>query len=156
MVVFEDSGALLGLGIAFCRVFFGHRLNKPYLDGAASILIGLMLCLMAVFLAHETKGLLIGEGFERETLRRLRDLIERDAAVERVNKLLTMFFGPDEVMLTLDVRFREGLSAAEVRGAIARIKRIVTSDHPEIGRIYFAAESVLEPTPPVEAQTTSQ
>jgi cation diffusion facilitator family transporter len=144
IVVFEDSGALVGLAIAAVGVFLGQHLNNQRFDGAASFIIGLMLCLMAAFLAYETKGLLIGEGYDRETLSRLRELIGADPAVEQVNRLLTMFFGPDEVMLTLEVRFARKLSASEVRVAIARIKQIVRRAHPEIKRIYFAAESVSE------------
>ncbi|MDQ3744764.1 MAG: cation diffusion facilitator family transporter [Acidobacteriota bacterium] len=142
IVVFEDTGALAGLLIAFCGIFFGQQLGLPYLDGVASILIGLMLGLMAVFLAYETHGLLIGEGYGRETLQRLRATVETDKAVERVNRLLTLFFGPEEVMLTLEVRFRRELSASEVRAAISRVKQLVRREHPEIRRIYFAAESV--------------
>jgi cation diffusion facilitator family transporter len=147
IVVFEDTGALAGLLIAFCGIFLGHQLGRPYLDGVASILIGLMLGLMAVFLAYETHGLLIGEGYGRETLRRLRATVESDRAVERVNRLLTLFFGPEEVMLTLEVRFRRELSASEVRAAIARVKQLVRREHPEIRRIYFAAESVSQDHP---------
>src|SRR3954471_17881789 len=144
IVVFEDSGALLGLVIAFCGVFFGRQLNNPYLDGVASIIIGLLLGLMSAFLAYESKGLLIGEGVERETLRGLRGLIERDTSIEKVSRLLTMYFGPHEVMLVLDVRFRTDLSAAGVRSAIARLKRSIKEAHPDITRIFLAVESVSE------------
>jgi len=144
MVVFEDSGALLGLVIAFCGVFFGRQLSNPYLDGIASIVIGLMLGLMSTFLAYESKGLLIGEGVERETLRGLRSLVERDTSIEKVSRLLTMYFGPHEVMLVLDVRFRTDLSAAGVRSAIARLKRNIKEEHPDITRIFLAVESVSE------------
>lgn len=147
IVVFEDTGALAGLLIAFCGIFFGHLLGRPHLDGVASILIGLMLGLMSAFLARETKGLLIGEGYGRETIRGLRATVETDRAVERVNRLLTLFLGPEEVMLTLEVRFRRELSASEVRAAIARVKRLVRREHPEITRIYFAAESVSQDHP---------
>lgn len=142
MVVFEDSGALIGLVIAFCGVFLGHQLNNPYLDGVASIGIGLMLGLMSTFLAYESKGLLIGEGIERETLRALRSLVERDTSIDKVSRLLTMHFGPHEVMLVLDVRFRTELSAAEVRKSIARLKRNIKEEHPDITRIFLAVESV--------------
>ena len=142
IVVFEDTGALTGLVIAFCGVFFGHLLHNPYLDGVASLMIGLMLTLMSVFLAYETKGLLIGEGFDRETLRQLREMIGNDQAVEHINRLLTLFFGPGDVMLTIEVRFREELSSKQIRAAVARIKENVKFKRPEIKRIYFAAESV--------------
>ncbi len=144
IVVFEDTGALIGLVIAFLGIFLGHWLNNPYFDGIASILIGIMLGAMSIFLASESKALLIGEGVEPETLRRLRDLIAADAAVDRVNHMLTMYFGPHEVMLTLDVRFDRKLTAAEVREAIARLTRSVKKTQPDITRIFFAAESVSE------------
>ena len=143
-VVFEDSGALIGLVIAFGGVFLGQRLKNPYLDGTASILIGLMLGLMATFMAYETKGLLIGEGFERETLRRLRDLVAADPSVERVNRLLTMYLGPQEVMLALDVRFDRKLTAEGVRDAVARLRGNIKKAYPKITRIFLAAESVSE------------
>jgi cation diffusion facilitator family transporter len=142
IVTFEDSGALLGLVIAFLGVFLGHSLNNPYLDGAASVLIGLMLSTMSVFLAYETKGLLIGEGYPRETLQALRKLIAKDPGVEKVNRVLTMFLGPDEVMLTVELQFNRKLSFAEVRKSIARVKQMVRERHPEIKRIYFAAEAI--------------
>jgi len=144
IVTFEDSAAILGLLIAAGGVYFGHTLNNPYFDGVASMVIGLMLSLMAAFLAYETKGLLIGEGYPPQTLRQLRELIATDKGVERVNRVLTMFLGPEEVMLTVELRFRRELSAEEVRTAISRVKDLVRDTYPEIKRIYFAAESLCD------------
>jgi cation diffusion facilitator family transporter len=142
MVFFEDSAALTGLVIAFCGIFIGQQLNNPYADGIASIMIGALLGLVSFFLAFESKGLLIGEGVERETLARLRALVQADAAVEHVSRLLTMHFGPHEVMLTLEVKFRDELSAVGVRAAVARLHRSVRRAHPDITRVFFASESV--------------
>jgi divalent metal cation (Fe/Co/Zn/Cd) transporter len=97
---------------------------------------------MSFFLAYETKGLLIGEGVEPETLRRLRVLVEADAGVAHVSRLLTMYFGPHEVLLTLEVKFRDELSAVGVRAAVARVQKSVRKEYPDITRIYFASESV--------------
>jgi divalent metal cation (Fe/Co/Zn/Cd) transporter len=144
MVVFEDSGALLGLVIAFCGLFLGQQLHNPYLDGAASVVIGLMLGSMSLFLAYESKGLLIGEGVDAETLRRLRAIVAHDPAVEHVNRLLTMYFGPREVMLVLDLKFRDELSAKEIRRAVARLQGLVQKEYPEITRIFFGSESLVE------------
>ena len=144
MVIFEDSGALLGLAIAFCGVFFGQHFHNSYLDGAASIVIGLMLGSMSLFLAYESKGLLIGEGVDDKTLRRLRAIVADDPAVEHVNRLLTMYFGPREVMLVLDVKFRDELSAKEIRRAVARLQGLVQKEYPEITRIFFGSESLVE------------
>ena len=153
IVVFEDTGALVGLTIAFCGVFFAQLLGIPYLDGVASLIIGLMLGLMSVFLAYETKGLLIGEGFNPKTLRRLREMIARDEAVEHLSRLLTLFFGPDDVMLTVEVKFRDELSSKQIRSAVARIKENVKAEFAEIKRIYFDAESVTKNEPEEEIQS---
>lgn len=142
MVFFEDSAALLGIAIAFVGIFVGQQLHNPYADGLASIMIGLVLGFVSFILAYESKGLLIGEGVDRETLRRIRKLVERDQAVEHVSRLLTMYFGPHEVLLTLEVKFRDELSMVAMRNAIGRIQKSVKQDHPDITRIYFASESI--------------
>ena len=85
---------------------------------------------------------MIGEGVDRETLRRLRTLVEKDDAVEHVSRLLTMHFGPHEVLLTLEVKFRDELSMVGVRNAIRRIHKSVQEVYPDITRIYFASESL--------------
>jgi cation diffusion facilitator family transporter len=142
MVFFEDSAALLGIVIAFVGIFVGQQLHNPYADGLASIMIGLVLGCVSFFLAYESKGLLIGEGVDRETLRRLRRLVEKDDAVEHVSRLLTMYFGPHEVMLTLEVKFHDELTMAGMRNAIRRLQKSVREDYPDITRIYFASESI--------------
>ncbi len=144
MVIFEDSAALLGLIVAFCGVFFAHRLHNLYLDGTASIIIGLILSLIAVFLAYESKGLLIGEGVDEDTLRRLRNVVEKDPAIEHVNRVLTMHFGPEDAMLVLEVAFRDEVSAREIRETANRLRRRVREVYPPITRIFFASESLAE------------
>src|SRR5258705_10095400 len=99
-----------------------------------------MLATMSFFLAYETKGLLIGEGVEPEPLRRLRVLVEADPGVAHVSRLLTMYFGPHEARLTLEVRFRDELSAVGVRATLAAIRTSVRNEFPDITRIYFASE----------------
>ena len=77
-VLFEDSAAMLGLLVALLGVYLAHNFNNPYFDGAASIGIGIILAAVAVFLAYETKGLLVGEGADPEMLGDIRRLAESD------------------------------------------------------------------------------
>jgi cation diffusion facilitator family transporter len=142
LVFLEDSAALTGLVIAALGIFFGRLLNNPFADGLASVLIGLLLGMISVFLARESKGLLIGEGVDDKTLKQIRKLVEADPDVEHVHHLLTMHFGPNEVLLTLEVKFRDELSATGVREAVARLHRTVRREHPEINRIFFGSESL--------------
>ena len=63
----EDAAALGGLAVAAIGVYLSHRLDLPIVDGAASVVIGILLAGVAVLLIRESRGLLIGEGVTAET-----------------------------------------------------------------------------------------
>ena len=143
-VLFEDTAALLGLIVAFLGIFLGHLLNNPYLDAVASIIIGLILAVVAGFLAYESKGLLIGEGVDPAVLAGIRALAGADPAVEEVRKSLTMHFSPDDVLLTLDIRFKKHLQAEGIAAAVNRLEKKIRDEHPEIKHIFIEAKSLKE------------
>lgn len=143
-VVLEDSAALLGLVFAFLGIFLGQLLELPYLDGVASVIIGLLLCGVAVLMVYESKGLLIGEGLDPEALKSIRKLVESDPAVERVSHLHSMYLGANEVLLTIELRFDSRISALEVRRAVVRIRKEIGSQHPDVRNVFFGAESFSE------------
>lgn len=143
-VLLEDSAALVGLVIAFLGIFLGRQLGLPQLDGVASVLIGLLLCAVAVLMVYESKGLLVGEGVDREMLNSLRAVVEADPDVEHVQQMHTIYQGPREVALVIELRFRSTISALDVREAVGRLKNNIQERHPEIRRIAFSAESITE------------
>lgn len=143
-VLLEDSAALLGLVFAFIGIFLGQQLELPYLDGVASVVIGLLLCVVAVSMVYESKGLLIGEGLAPEALKSLRKLIEEDAAVERVSHMHSMYLGPHEVLLTIELRFDSDLSVGEMREGIQRLVTAIQSRHPDVRQVFFGAEALTE------------
>jgi len=142
MILFEDSAALLGLGIAFLGIALGHLLNTPVLDAAASVVIGILLAAVAAVLAYETRGLLIGESADPKVVASIRALVEADPAVERVRRPLTMHLGPEQVLLALDVQFRPGLTAPEVEAAVDRLEAAIRARHPQVRHIYLEAEAI--------------
>ena len=142
IVLGEDTAAMLGLLVAFLGVFLGHQLDMPILDGVASLVIGTILALVAVFLAYESKGLLLGESADTTVVAGVRALAERDPAVERAGRPLTMHLGPRQILLNLDIQFRPELSAAEVTGAVDRLEQDIRAAHPDIKRIFIEAESL--------------
>jgi divalent metal cation (Fe/Co/Zn/Cd) transporter len=93
-------------------------------------------------MVYESKGLLIGEGLDRETLKSVRALVEADPAVERVRHLHTLYLGAHEVLLAIELRFLSTISALEVREAVQRIRRNIRARHPDVTRIFFGAESI--------------
>ena len=143
-VLLEDSAALLGLIFAFFGIFLGSQLGLPQLDGVASVLIGLLLCAVAVLMVYESKGLLIGEGLDRESLKSIRALVEADPGVERVGHLHTMYLGPHEVLLTIELRFKSEITSVGVRQAARRLREAIQSQHPDVSRIFFGAEALSE------------
>ena len=141
-VLLEDSAALLGLAFAFLGIFFGRLLGLPFLDGAASVVIGLLLCGVAVVMVYESKGLLIGEGLNRDALRSIRKLVESDEKVEHVRHLYTMYLGAHEVLLAIELRFHNSVAAPEIREAAKRLEDSIRSQHPDVVHIFFGAESI--------------
>lgn len=140
-VLFEDSAALLGLIVAFLGVFLGHLLKNPYFDGAASVIIGIILTIVAVLLAYECKGLLVGESADIQTVNSIRELATKDPAVKEVMRVLTLHFGPDEVLLNIEIIFQRELSVEEVTDAINRLEANIRGQHSEIKNLFVEAKS---------------
>lgn len=141
-VLFEDTAALLGLTVAFIGVFFGHLFNNLYLDGAASVTIGVILAIVALLLAYECKGLLVGESANTQVVKSIRALTATDPAVAGVLRVLTLQFGPHEVLLNLEIQFQQNLSAEQVALAVARIEGQIRDQHPDIKQIFIEAKSL--------------
>ena len=141
-VLFEDSAAMLGLAAAFAGIALGHALGMPRLDGAASIVIGLILATVAVLLAYESKGLLIGEGLDPRTLASIRALTEADPTVARLVRALSLHFGPNDVLLTMEIQFEANLSAAAVAAAIERLDHAIRTRHPEVRHVFLELQSL--------------
>jgi divalent metal cation (Fe/Co/Zn/Cd) transporter len=113
----------------------------PVLDGVASILIGVLLAAVALFLIGESRKLLVGEGVDRHTEREIWKIAADDPLVESVRRPLTMYLGPGDALLRIDVRFRTSGSAKNVAGAIERMKDRIRKYFPDLERIYVEAEA---------------
>jgi cation diffusion facilitator family transporter len=141
-ILFEDTAALIGLFVAFVGVLSGHLLGNVYLDGVASIVIGVILCGVAFLLAIESKGLLIGEGATAETIASIKKIINDDPAVENVIKVLTLHFGPQEILLNLEINFVDDLETDELEIAVERLESSIRTQHSEIQTIFIEAKSI--------------
>jgi divalent metal cation (Fe/Co/Zn/Cd) transporter len=138
----EDSAALLGLAFAFAGIFLSARLDAPWIDGASSVLIGVLLCAIALVMVVESKSLLIGEGVGRPMLHALRAIVQAEPAVQTVAKLATVYLGPDEIMLAIELRFRDGTTLEEIRASLARMKAAIRARYPRIARIFIDTAAI--------------
>lgn len=137
MVLFEDSAALLGIAIAAVATFFSWKLKLPWIDGAGSVLIGLVLAIVAVLLARESKELLIGERASPELSAAVRETASEDPCVRQVVDITTSQMGPDQVIATISVEIDEDLRVPEVEQLIARIEGAIRSRYPQLFRIFI-------------------
>jgi cation diffusion facilitator family transporter len=137
-VLAEDSAALLGLVFAGLGIYVSHEWRIPEIDGAASILIGLLLAAVAVVLVREARSLLIGEGIRPETRRDIRAMAEAHPGVTRVGEILSMYVGRTEVLVTLQLTFVAGTSTTAAAEILSALKSEVQSRYPMIRRLYIA------------------
>ena len=141
-VLLEDSAALLGLVIAALGIFLSQSFKQPYFDGAASIVIGLLLCGIATVMVYESRGLLIGEGVDHKTLQELRAIVTGDNDVAHVQHLHTIYQGPRTVLLVIELRFHDSISAVDIRKAVRRLENKIQERYPEIKYVFFGAEAI--------------
>jgi cation diffusion facilitator family transporter len=140
-VLFEDTAAMIGLFIAFLGVAGSHLYGLHQLDGLASIGIGIVLAVVAILLAIESKGLLIGEGADPQIVAEIRTVVDADKRISRINEVLTMHLGPTEILLNASLDFVDDLDAREVETAISEFETEIKKRFPEIRRVFIEAQS---------------
>ncbi len=135
IVLLENGAAMAGLLLAAVGLALSQVTGNPVFDGAASALIGLLLGLVALFLAREAKGLLIGEAADPALVNGLRRAATRDG-VTGVGEIMTVHNSPDQIVAAMNVDFDNRLSAGDVERIIDAIERDVQTEFPAVMRIY--------------------
>jgi len=107
----------------------------------ATIVIGLLLGVVAVWLAVETKGLLIGEAAHPRVREGIRELAGHAQGVAGINELVTLHMGPEDVLVTLSLDFRDDLPAGQVEAAVDALNRAIKERFPEVRRVFIEVES---------------
>ncbi|WP_110631806.1 cation diffusion facilitator family transporter [Salinicola salarius] len=141
VVIFEDSAALLGLMVALVGVALSQWTGILLFDGIASVIIGLLLGGTAIWLAKETKSLLIGESANQNVVENIRQLAGSADGVEGVNEVLTMHMGPNFILVNLSVRFARNTTAEQIERTIVRLDREIKQAHDSVKRVFVEAEA---------------
>ncbi|YBV95753.1 cation diffusion facilitator family transporter [Phyllobacteriaceae bacterium JZ32] len=142
-VLFVNTADLLGLVAAFLGIFTAHMFDMPVLDGVASICIALVLAATAISLALESKGLLIGEAAVPEVEAEILAVAEADHAVQKVNGVLTVHLGPQEILTALSVEFKDRLTAPGIEKCVDRIERRLQSRRPDITLLFVKPQTAV-------------
>lgn len=141
VVLFEDSAAIFGLIVALLGIFLSQFTGLLWLDGLASVVIGFILGGTAIWLAYETKSLLIGESAELEVIDGIRHLLGQHDEIENINEVLTLHMGPEYILVTLSVDFNNSINAGQVENVIETIDKNIKRDWPLVKRVYIEAEN---------------
>ena len=140
IVLFEDSAALAGLVIAALGVWASHQFDRPELDGYASIAIAFVLAGVAVFLAREAKGLLIGERADTGVIAQVYKLVDGHPAITFVNHVRTIHTAPDAVFVAISADFRDEVTMGEGERLIEEIETKLKAALPVLSSIYIRPE----------------
>lgn len=141
VVLFEDSAAMLGLFIAMIGITLAQVTGDAWWDGVASVAIGCILAATAFWLAIETKGLLIGEGADQETVNSIKALASAHDEVESVNEILTLHMGPEFILTNISIEFKRGLKTGRIEEITNNLDKSIKEAHPYIKRIFIEAET---------------
>ena len=142
VVLMEDSAACLGLLIALAGTLLVQLTGIQLIDGLTSIVIGVLLAAVALFLANEMRNLLIGERASSHNLKLISQAVNSFEQVESLVGLYTMHMGPDSILVALEIDFRDDLTTGELEGLIDRIERKAKETVPGVKQIFVEAVSL--------------
>jgi cation diffusion facilitator family transporter len=154
MVLFEDSAALIGLLIAFIGTFAAGYFDAPVLDGVASVAISVLLAIIAIMLANETKQLLIGE----QASPAIRDCIVETArsieGVDQANLLFTVHLGPHQIVSALKIEFDDALTTPQIERKVVEIESAVRRATPDVSAVFIRPKDLPADVPAPHGDTT--
>ena len=140
-VIFEDSAALLGLIVAGACLYLSEAFELPVMDGIGSVFIGLILAVTASLLAYECKGLLIGESADKELEAGVRQILQSETKILHVNEVLTLHFGPNDILLTISLDFVDKISSESIEKTISNLEYQIKNKFSAIKRVFIEVQS---------------
>ena len=147
VVLLEDIGAEIGLFFALGGVLLAHFTDEPRWDAVGSIAIGVLLVVIAIVLAIEMKGLLIGEAASERDLALIVSTLEGAQGVRRLIHLKTQHLGPDEVLVAAKLEFSPELTTEQLAECINGAETALRAAVP-IARVVYLEPDVYRATAP--------
>jgi cation diffusion facilitator family transporter len=141
MTLFEDSVALIGILIAAASTFVAVALARPEIDGIGSVGIGLLLAVTSVFLARESKSLLMGEPAYPFVRKSILSIANAHPGCLQANGLFTVQLGPNQVVAMLSLEFSDDMLAPEIEEAVVGLEKAVREANPEIVALFVKPQT---------------
>lgn len=137
VVFLEDTAALIGLAIALAALLTEHFTGILFFDGLASVLIGVLLAVTALFMGNETKSLLIGESADPAMLRKIRLLLLKEDSIQRVIHIRSLHLGAEDILLAVKAEFNEHLNVQQICILINGLENDIRAQFPEVNKIFI-------------------
>lgn len=137
IVLLENGAAMAGIVAAAIGLALSQLTHDPFYDGAASVVIGIILGLTAILLAVESKALLIGEAADPALVEDIRIAAARQPGVTGVGQILTVHSAPDQITVAMSADFDDAISAGEVERIVADIEAEAATRWPAVRRLYI-------------------
>jgi len=141
-VVFENFAAIIGLVIVAISIFLNQEFHLPYIDGLASLLVGLLLVGVSLIIARESRSLLMGEGISDDHRKKIIALVEKDGDIEKLINIHSIYQSPEEIVLMLIVAFKDDLETENINKGIDRLSKKIKKDFPRIQYIMIEPHSL--------------
>lgn len=141
MVLFEDTAALIGIAIAAAGNFAVQYWDISWVDGAASILIGVVLAIAATVLARENKALLIGERASDDVINSILSLAISEQSVDGANNVFALHLAPDQILVALSLEFSDELRTPQIEAAVVRLEERIRAKHPEVIALFIKPQT---------------
>ena len=137
VVFLEDLAALSGLTTALVLIFLEHITGILIFDAIASIIIGLILCLVALFLGNEIRSLLIGESADPKIIKEISAIFHQEESINRVVYIKSLQLGPEDILLAANIEFNHRLTAVEISNLIDGIEKEIHEKLPDVKKIFI-------------------
>lgn len=136
-VYFEDTIDVLGALLALAAIVLHRVTGSGVPDALATIVIGGLLCYLASRLTRRNRQLLTNQSVPERYVRRMRDRLESEPAIDAVRRLEAVYLGPAAALVAADVQMADGLAGTEVTAALARMRADLAHEFPAITRLYL-------------------
>lgn len=139
-VLFEDGAAVLGVLVVGSFLYIGQLTGNKYMDGYASIAVGIILTIASALLARESRSLLIGEGISVETQQEIAAIVNKDFPDIALRRSFSLYQSPDEVLLILIVHFPPEMTVEKMNERTTAIKQKIKEKYSRVSYIVVQSE----------------
>ncbi|MER0239042.1 cation diffusion facilitator family transporter [Fulvimarina sp. MAC8] len=141
VVLFEDSAACLGIIIAAIAVGLSWLTGSHVYDAIGSIVVGIVLGLTAILLAIEVKGLLVGETADPDVEKKIQEMVGRRDEIIAINELRTLHLGPNDVLMTMSVDFKDDVVSQTIERIVTEIEEQVKRNYKMVRKVFVEVQS---------------